>query len=237
MSDHVSTNGQHWSLSTRHLYLCTADRPDLEQFLAGCISGGVDVVQLRDKELDDRALVERSRLARSVCSDHGVPFILNDRPDLVAETGADGVHVGQEDMPAVATRLVVGTGALVGLSSHASPELDAAIGGPDGPPAPVDYISAGPVSATPTKPGRPGTGLGYVREAVARSPWPVWITGGVAPDTVGAMLEAGARHFVVVRWLTEAADPAAHARALRRAIDEGIERADARSEALEGGPQ
>jgi thiamine-phosphate pyrophosphorylase len=139
------------------------------------------------------------------------------------------VHVGQDDMSAVSTRLVVGTDALVGLSSHAAPELDTAIGGPDAPPAPVDYISAGPVSATPTKPGRPGTGIGYVREAVARSPWPVWITGGVAPDTVGAMLEAGARHFVVVRWLTEAADAAAHAHALRRAIDEGIERCGARS--------
>ena len=218
-----------WSLRTRRLYLCTADRPDLEQFLAACMSGGVDIIQLRDKELDDGALVERGRLARAVCADHGVPFILNDRPDLVAEIGADGVHVGQDDMDPVAARLAVGPDALVGLSSHATGELEAAIGGPDGPPAPVDYISAGPVSATPTKPGRPGTGLGYVREAVARSPWPVWITGGVAPDTVGAMLEAGARHFVVVRWLTEAADPAAHAHDLRRAIDEGIERADSRS--------
>jgi thiamine-phosphate pyrophosphorylase len=226
ISDPVSATEPHWSLSTRRLYLCTADRPDLQQFLAGCIAGGVDIVQLRDKELDDRALVERSRLARSVCADHGVPFILNDRPDLVAESGADGVHVGQDDMTATATRLVVGPQALVGLSSHAPHELDAAIGGPDIPAAPVDYVSAGPVSATPTKPGRPGTGLGYVRHAVARSPWPVWVTGGVAPDTIGAMLDAGARHFVVVRWLTEAADPAAHARALRRAIDEGVERAD-----------
>jgi thiamine-phosphate pyrophosphorylase len=225
----VSDIGSPWALGTRHLYLCTADRPDLEQFLAACISGGVDIVQLRDKELDDGALVERGRLAQAVCADHGVPFILNDRPDLVAQTGADGVHVGQDDMAPAATRLAVGPDALVGLSSHATGELDAAIGGPDGPPAPIDYISAGPVSATPTKPGRPGTGLGYVREAVARSLWPVWITGGVAPDTVDPMIEAGARHFVVVRWLTEAADPAAHARDLRRAIDQGIERVESRS--------
>jgi thiamine-phosphate pyrophosphorylase len=225
----VSEVRPRWSLRTRRLYLCTADRPDLEPFLAACISGGVDIVQLRDKELDDGDLVERGRLARAVCADHGVPFILNDRPDLVAEVGADGVHVGQDDMGPVATRAQVGPHALVGLSSHATGELDAAIGNPDSPPVPVDYISAGPVSATPTKPGRPGTGLGYVREAVDRSPWPVWITGGVDPDTVGSMLDAGARHFVVVRWLTEAADPAAHAHDLRRAIDEGIERADARS--------
>ena len=221
--------GPRWSLRTRRLYLCTADRPDLEQFLGACISGGVDIVQLRDKELDDGALVQRGRLARAVCADHGVPFILNDRPDLVAEIGADGVHVGQDDMAPVAARAMVGTDALIGLSSHASKELDAAIGSPDSAAAPIDYISAGPVSATPTKPGRPGTGLGYVREAVARSPWPVWITGGVAPETVGTMLEAGARHFVVVRWLTEAGDPAARAHDLRRAVDEGIERTDSRS--------
>jgi thiamine-phosphate pyrophosphorylase len=228
----VSESGGRWSLGSRRLYLCTADRPDLEEFLVACIGGGVDIVQLRDKVLPDRALVERAKLASQVCADLAVPFIVNDRPDLVAEIGADGVHVGQDDMSAVETRRVVGPDALVGLSSHAVEELDAAIGTPGSPVAPVDYVSAGPVSATPTKPGRPGTGLGYVSQAVARSPWPVWITGGVAPDTVGAMLEAGARHFVVVRWLTEAADPAAHARALREAIDEGIDRADAGNSAF-----
>ncbi len=219
--------GEAWSLATRRLYLCTADRPDLESFLAACISGGVDVVQLRDKVLPDPALVDRAKLAGKVCADHGVPFIINDRPDLVGEIGADGVHVGQDDMSAEASRRVVGPAALLGLSTHAVDELDAAIGSPGGPPAPVDYVSAGPVSATPTKPGRAGTGLGYVNEAVHRSPWPVWTTGGVAPDTVGAMLDAGARHFVVVRWLTQADDPGAHARALRRTIDEGIDRVQA----------
>ena len=227
MTAPVSETRDAWSLATRRLYLCTADRPDLEQFLAACIRGGVDIVQLRDKVLLDPALVERARLAHKVCADLGVPFILNDRPDLVGEIGADGVHVGQDDMSAVDTRLVVGPDALVGLSTHAVEELNAAIGASGGPPAPVDYLSAGPVSATPTKPGRPGTGLGYISEAVSRSPLPVWITGGVTPDTVGAMLESGARHFVVVRWLTEATDPADHARALRQAIDEGIDRAGA----------
>jgi thiamine-phosphate pyrophosphorylase len=219
--------GSSWALDRRRLYLCTADRPDLEQFLAACIGGGVDIVQLRDKDLPDPALVERARLARNVCADHGVPFIVNDRPDLVAEIGADGVHVGQEDLSAVDTRAMVGPDALVGLSSHAPAELDAAVGTADRPPVPVDYLSAGPVSATPTKPGRSGTGLGYVREAVTRAPWPVWVTGGVAPDTVGAMLEAGARHFVVVRWLTEADDPGVHARRLRQIIDEGVDRTGA----------
>ncbi|MEO7836441.1 MAG: thiamine phosphate synthase, partial [Acidimicrobiales bacterium] len=91
-------------LAGRHLYLCTPDRPDLAEFLAACIAGGVDVVQLRDKTLDARPLLERARLAGAVCRDLGVPFILNDRPDLALEAGADGVHVGQDDAPPALAR-------------------------------------------------------------------------------------------------------------------------------------
>jgi thiamine-phosphate pyrophosphorylase len=90
---------------------------------------------------------------------------------------------------------------------------------------PVDYISAGPVVPTPTKPGRAGTGLGYVGLAVGRADWPVWVTGGVDPTTVADLVAAGADHFVVVRWLTEAADPEARAARLRGAIDDALSRA------------
>jgi thiamine-phosphate pyrophosphorylase len=210
--------GRRWDLSGRRLYLCTPDRPDLGPFVEACIVGGVDVVQLRDKQLADPELVARALIVQEVCARHQVPFILNDRPDLVRAVGADGVHVGQDDPPAEQARRVVGDQGLVGLSTHATSELQAAIEQQ----LPVDYLSAGPVVATPTKPGRPGTGLGYVREAVSASPWPVWITGGVDPETVGEMIAVGARHFVVVRWLTEAADPGLHARRLRDAIDIGI---------------
>lgn len=200
----------------RRLYLCTPDRPDLETFVESCIAGGVDIVQLREKHLDEVRLVDRASRLQRVCAHHGVPFVLNDRPDLARSMAADGVHVGQDDLSAVETRTLVGDGMIVGLSTHDPAQLDGAG------PAPVDYVSAGPVVATPTKPGRPGTGLGYVSLAVARSPRPVWITGGVAPTTVGAMIAAGARHFVVVRWLTEADDPRGSARVLREAIDRGI---------------
>ena len=135
--------------------------------------------------------------------------------------GADGVHVGQDDLSATEARAVVGDHTLLGLSTHAPGELATAIGagGMQGP-APVDYLSAGPVVATPTKPGRPGTGPGYVEQAVQESPWPVWVTGGVDPDTVGGLVATGARHFVVVRWLVEADDPEGAARRLRGRIDE-----------------
>jgi thiamine-phosphate pyrophosphorylase len=200
-------------LGDRRLYLCTADRQDLAPFLTACITGGVDVVQLRDKVLDARPLLERARVAAAVCADHGVPFVLNDRPDLALECGADGVHVGQDDAPPSLARRILGPDAIVGFSTHAPAELDAA--GPE----PADYVSVGPVSATPTKPGRPGTGIDYLRYAARTATRPWFVTGGVTPDTLPAMLEAGARRFVVVRWLTEAADPQTAARALRQVID------------------
>jgi thiamine-phosphate pyrophosphorylase len=197
----------------RRLYLCTSDRPDLASFLAACISGGVDLVQLRDKHLDARSLLARARVAASVCADHGVPFVLNDRPDLALESGADGVHVGQDDAPASLARRILGSQAILGLSTHAPAELDASAA------EPADYVSVGPVSPTPTKPGRPGTGLEYLRYAAQTAARPWFVTGGVTPDTLPAMLEAGARRFVVVRWLTEAPDPAAAAKAVREVID------------------
>jgi thiamine-phosphate pyrophosphorylase len=231
-----ATPGARWDLDGRRLYLCTPDRPDLEWFVDACIRGGVDIVQLREKELPDDRLVARAVLVQQVCWRHEVPFILNDRPDLAAAIGADGVHVGQDDMPPSEARRVVGDEAIIGLSTHGVDDLDRAVGGsseprelsgPSGPgPAPVDYLSAGPIEPTPTKPGRPGTGLGYLREAAGRARWPVWVTGGVDPTTVPTMAAAGARHFVVVRWLTQAADPGDHARLLRRAIDEAVVRAE-----------
>jgi len=234
-----------WSLDTRRLYLCTADRPDRASFVESCIRGGVDVVQLRDKVLPDHELVRAAAEIKQVCHASGVPFLMNDRPDLAVDVEADGVHVGQEDAPPSEARRTVGPDRLVGLSTHALAELEVALGTHRRPPrsdpegttgaicgrAPVDYLSAGPVSATPTKPGRPGTGIGYVATAVARSPWPVWITGGVTPATVGELIAAGARHFVAVRWLTESSDPQQAAAALRDAIDRAIDRAETASHA------
>lgn len=216
-----------WGLAGRRLYLCTPDRADLEHFVEACVTGGVDVVQLREKQLDDEQLLERAAVVQRVCRHHHVPFILNDRPDLAASVRADGVHVGQEDLSPAAARRLMGDEAIIGLSTHALSDLAAACGEPPegrpaATPAPVDYLSAGPVTPTPTKPGRPGTGLGYITAAVRRSPWPVWVTGGVDPGTVAGMVDAGARHFVVVRWLTESPDPEAAARVLRRSIDQAI---------------
>jgi thiamine-phosphate pyrophosphorylase len=216
------TGPPHPLLGDRRLYLCTPDRPDLEAFVEACVTGGVDVVQLRDKGLEARSLLARARVARRVCHEHGVPFVLNDRPDLALEVDADGVHVGQDDAPPALARRLLGPGAIVGLSTHAPAELDASAR------EPVDYVSVGPVVPTPTKPGRAGIGLDAVRHAAAHAPGPWFVTGGVAPDTVADLVAAGARRFVVVRWLTEATDPHAHAVALRRAIDEELANVEGR---------
>jgi len=203
-------------LGDRRLYLCTPDRPDLAEFLEACIAGGVDIVQLRDKRLEARQLIATALVAKAVCARHDVPFILNDRPDLALACGADGVHVGQDDVPPAVARRVLGEEAIVGLSTHAPPEWIAAAA------EPVNYLSAGPVNATPTKPGRPGTGLGYLDFASSSSngqtiPW--FVTGGANPDTVAEMAAHGARRFVAVRYLTESQDPQSAARSLRQAID------------------
>ena len=203
-------------LGTRRLYLCTADRPDLQTFLASCLRGGVDVIQLRDKELPARQVIERAHEAAAVCADFGVPFILNDRPDLALACGADGVHVGQDDTPPAIARAILGPRAIIGLSTHAPTEWDQAAR------QPVDYLSAGPVNATPTKPGRPGTGLSYLSYVSSTAPGssvPWFVTGGVTPETIPAMTAAGARRFVAVRYLTESGDPERAARSLVEAIE------------------
>ena len=199
-------------ISECRLYLCTPDRPDLLEFVQACIRGGVDTVQLRDKVLDARPLLQRARQLKELCAPFGVPFILNDRPDLAYEAGADGVHVGQDDAPVSLARHILGPDAIVGLSTHGPADLKEAAG------KDTSYISAGPVESTPTKPGRPGTGLDYLTLATTESVVPVFVTGGVTPERIPALAAAGARHFVVVRYLTESSDPQRAASALSDAI-------------------
>jgi thiamine-phosphate pyrophosphorylase len=206
-------------LGNRRLYLCTPDRPDLERFVEACIRGGVDIVQLRDHDLDARRTIERARLALRVCRGLGVPFVLNDRPDLALEVGADGVHVGQDDAPPALARRILGADAIIGHSTRGGAQLDAAID------EPVDYVSVGPVLPTATHPTREAIGVDALRDATARATRPFFVTGNVRPDTVVPMLDAGATRFVVVRWLTESDDPERSARQLREVIDRQLDAA------------
>jgi thiamine-phosphate pyrophosphorylase len=199
-------------LADARLYLCTPDRADLGEFVEAVCRAGVDIVQLREKSLTDRELLRRAGVAREAAHAAGALFVLNDRPDLALACAADGVHVGQDDVPPAVARAILGPDALIGLSTHAPAELGTARR------EPVDYVSVGPVVATPTKPGRPGTGLDYVRTAVivlGEEGLPFFVTGGASPDSLPELMAAGASRFVVVRALTESPDPVSVVRRLR----------------------
>jgi len=199
-------------LGDAQLYLVCDARP--AAWLRAALRGGVDILQLRDKTLDDAGLVAAAREFRSAADDAGALFVLNDRPDLVAACRADGVHVGQDDEPPAAARAAVGPDRIVGRSTHAPAQAAAAEADPD-----VDYLAIGPVHATPTKPGRPAAGPEYVAHAAAALAKPWFAIGGLDAGNVGAVVAAGARRIVVVRAITEAADPEAAARELRAALE------------------
>jgi len=202
-------------LSDAHLYLVCDEQPD--EFLAAVLDAGVDVVQLRMKDAGDDAIVATARRFARAAAQHQALFILNDRPDLVAAAGADGVHVGQDDMAIDEARAIVGPDRLIGLSTHSPAQVDAAAG------FSVDYIGVGPVHATPTKPGRPAVGLELVRYAAEHASVPFFAIGGISPTNVDAVRSAGAARIAVVRALTEAADPAQAARRLHEAVRSGQE--------------
>ena len=209
-------SGGVFNLHDRRLYLCVGQRPDMASFLPRVLRGGVDVVQLRDKVLDDDQLRATGTLMAAICRDFAVPFIMNDSPYLAADTGADGVHVGQDDVTVQRCRDLLGPDAIVGLSTHDPDEFTRALD------EPATYRSAGPIVATPTKPGRLGTGVAYAVACTQRSDQPVFVTGGVDASNVASLVAAGLGHFVVVRAITDAADPYAAAVAIRHAIDEAM---------------
>jgi len=197
-------------LARARLYLCVEARPqgrDPGPLLAAALRGGVDVVQLRDKEAGDAEILAAATVFRRLCDEHGALFVLNDRPDLAVRAAADGVHVGQEDMPVAAARAIAGPELLVGLSTHAPAELDAAEG--------ADYVAVGPVWETPTKEGRPAAGLNYVRYAAAHARVPWFAIGGIDLDRAPEVVAAGATRLCILRAIRDAGDPEAVSRALR----------------------
>jgi len=191
--------------------------PRLARTVEAAITGGVAVVQLREKRRLGRQLLAAAELLRDLCREHEALFILNDRPALAAQLGADGVHLGQEDMEVRGARELVGKELLIGLSTHSPEQIDRAQR------LPLDYIGVGPVYATPTKPGRPAVGLGLVGYAAEHSRLPFFAIGGIDPRNAGAVIRAGARRLAVVRAIAEAADPGAAAGELAAALAGEVE--------------
>jgi thiamine-phosphate pyrophosphorylase len=207
-------------LLAARLYLVTPGDPaagPLDEFLPRVLEAGVDIVQLRDKHLDARPLLELAAVVRRRTLEFGALFIVNDRVDLAIAAEADGVHVGQQDLSPAEARRQMGPQALIGLSTHAPGEILAAASSASAS-SEADYIAVGPVYATPTKPGRPAVGPDLLRFAAERAAQPFFAIGGVDAGNLAEVLAAGARRIAVVRALTEAEDPGAAARWLSEAL-------------------
>ncbi|MFD3517282.1 thiamine phosphate synthase [Streptomyces sp. NPDC058657] len=207
-------------LADARLYLCTDARRaqgDLPRFLDAVLSSGVDIVQLRDKGMEAGEELEHLAVLADACRRHGKLLAVNDRADVAHAIGSDVLHLGQGDLPVPAARAILGPApddVLIGRSTHAESEVDAAVA-EDG----IDYFCTGPCWPTPTKPGRYAPGLDLVRYAASlRQDRPWFAIGGIGAGNLDEVLAAGARRIVVVRAITEAADPAAATAALAARI-------------------
>ncbi|WP_131743430.1 thiamine phosphate synthase [Actinomadura roseirufa] len=204
-------------LARARLYLCTDARErqgDLPRFLDAVLGNGVDIVQLRQKGLEARREMEHLEVFRAACERHGALLAVNDRADVAHAVGADVLHLGQDDLPVPAAREIVGGDVLIGRSTHSGEQASAAAEEPG-----VDYFCTGPVWPTPTKPGRPAPGPGLLESTAARRPVRPWFAiGGIDLGNLGEVLAAGADRVVVVRAITDAADPGAAAAAFARRL-------------------
>jgi thiamine-phosphate pyrophosphorylase len=208
-------------LAAARLYLCTDGRRrsgDLAPFLDAVLAAGVDIVQLREKGLEAREELALLEVFADACRRHGRLLAVNDRADVALAAGADVLHLGQDDLPVGVARQILGPGPAIGRSSHSPAQADAAAGEQG-----IDYFCAGPVWATPTKPGRPGTGLPLISRVAASQPARPWFAiGGITPGNLDDVLAAGATRVVVVRAITDADDPAAATAALRSRLVAGV---------------
>jgi thiamine-phosphate pyrophosphorylase len=221
----VGVREPHVRLAQARLYLCTdarRERGDLAEFADAALSGGVDIIQLRDKgsageqrfgPLEARAELAALEVLGEAARRHGALLAVNDRADIAHAAGADVLHLGQDDLPLAAARDIVGPGTLIGRSTHDAGQARAALT------EDVDYFCVGPCWPTPTKPGRPAPGLDLVRTVTSAHPAKPWFAiGGIDLQRLPQLLDAGARRVVVVRAVAAAGDPFAAARDLSAAL-------------------
>jgi thiamine-phosphate pyrophosphorylase len=203
-------------LAHARLYLVAPARTPagrLADLVPDLADAGVDIVQLREKEMEAGDVIRVAEPIHAACTDAGVTFVVNDRPDVALALGC-GVHLGQNDLPVEVARRIV-KDAVLGVSTHAAEEITSAVSSSHG----LDYIVVGPVFETPTKPGRPATGVELLTHAAGRIDLPWFAIGGINPGNLPEVLEAGARRIVVVRAITQSPEPAAAAARLRQLLD------------------
>jgi thiamine-phosphate pyrophosphorylase len=203
-------------LGAARLYLVCSAEPqghELPTLLRAAIAGGVDVVQLREKHMPDEELASVARAARLLCEELGALLVVNDRPWVAREARADGIHVGQDDIPPAEVRELVGPEMLIGLSTHSPEQIDAVDT------SLVDYIGVGPIHETPTKPGRAAVGVELISYAAANATLPFFAIGGLDVTNIDAALNAGAARVCVLRAIAAAEDPEQASRALRDRLE------------------
>ena len=200
-------------LAASRLYVCTPIRPDLGEFADAVLGAGVDLVQLRDKQTEAGPLLAAAAVLKAAADRHGALFAVNDRADVALAAGADVLHLGQDDLPLPWARRILGDDVLLGRSTHDPGQAARAAA------EPWDYLVAGPVWATATKPGRPATGTALLEAVAALDPPQPWFAiGGIDLDNLDQVTAAGATRVVVVRAITTAPDPAFAARTLRERL-------------------
>ncbi len=204
-------------LADARVYLCTdarRDRQELTELVDAAYAGGVDCVQLRDKRLEALQEIALCEVLAEAAERHGALWSVNDRADVAAVVRPDVLHLGQDDLPVPAARLLLGDDVLIGRSTHDEAQVQAAATE-----AGVDYFCVGPTWPTPTKPGRPAPGPDLLRFTAALGTGRPWFAiGGIDLGNLDVVLDAGARRVVVVRAITEAADPHAAAAELSQRV-------------------
>lgn len=192
---------RHQLLWRSRLYLVTSPKDNLLETVEASLKGGLTLLQYREKTVDDLIRLQTARELRQLCHDYGALFIINDRIDLALAVDADGVHLGQKDLPINLARQLLGPQRLIGRSTTNPEEMQGAIA--EG----ADYIGVGPVYETPTKEGKAATGLDYVSYAANNSPIPWFAIGGIDANNLNDVINAGAQRVAVVRSLMQAEQP------------------------------
>ncbi|MGK7937531.1 MAG: thiamine phosphate synthase [Xenococcaceae cyanobacterium] len=190
-------------LKNSAVYLITSPSENLLSIVDESLKGGVTLVQYRDKEItDDNVLLAQAQQLCQLCHKYNALFIVNDRVDLALAVDADGVHLGQQDIPIALARQILGSGKIIGRSTTNPEEMQKAIA--EG----ADYIGVGPVYQTPTKPTKAAAGFEYVQYAATNSSIPWFAIGGIDLNNLPNVLEAGAQRVAVVRAIMRAEQPA-----------------------------
>ncbi len=201
LDSHVMGYGRLSLLRRSPLYLVTSPHDAVLEVVEAALQGGLTLVQYRDKHADDVTRIENGIRLRELCHRYGALFIMNDRADLAKAVDADGVHLGQQDIPIALARQILGASRIVGRSTTNPDEMNRALA--EG----ADYIGVGPVYETPTKEGKPAAGHDYVRYAAEHSPVPWYAIGGIDADNIGEVISAGAQRVAVVRAIMNAEHP------------------------------